>query len=249
MQKNEMKAMLKKGEPVLGCMVHGALPALVEILGLAGFHFVMIDAEHNPLTVSECERLVVAAEARRITPIIRPPQNNPKVILRYLDIGAMGIVIPDVGNKQEAEAAVQAVKYAPLGIRGVASTRSVDYGMTISKPEYISHANRETMVIAIIESEEGVDNTREILTTQGVDAAFIGTSDLSMSLGVPGQTNHPKVQEAFNKVLQIGLEVGTPIGAIVRGGETPQQYFAMGLAIAFTSVHSLLKKAAKEFVG
>lgn len=248
MKKNIMKARLGQQKTVVGCIVQAVTPSIVEILGLAGFHFVMIDVEHSSLSVSECERLVLAADARQITPLVRPPANNPKDILRYLDIGAQGIVIPDVKDRQDAVEAVKSVKYAPIGMRGLASTRGLDYGMTLSKPEALKNANDETIVIAIIESIEGVQNARDIFSVPGIDAAFIGTSDLSMSIGAIGKSDHPEVQEAVDKVLKIGVENDTPIGLIVRDGETPRQHFNRGISIAFTSVYSMLKKASRDFV-
>jgi 4-hydroxy-2-oxoheptanedioate aldolase len=248
MYKNVVKEMLFNKQPVLGCMVNGPFPALVEILGLAGFHFVFIDAEHSTLSFRECEELVRAAEIRHIVPFIRTPENNPKTILRYMDLGAMGIIIPDVNRKEEAEAAVRAVKYAPRGDRGLATTRCQDFGYGKSKSEYFKVANYETMVIALIESKEGVDNAKEILAVEGVDACFIGTSDLSMSLGVLGQVDHPLVRSAFDKVLNLGIQMGKPVGVVVRDNETPKQLLDRGLSMVFTGVNALVKGAAKDFI-
>lgn len=246
--KNNLKLKLQTGEPAMGCIVQGALPALVEIIGLAGFDFVFIDSEHGPLSVRDCEDLVRAAEVRHIVPVIRVPENKPGVILRHMDIGAMGIVMPHVDNKEEAQAAVRAVKYYPQGERGLASSKSSDYGMGRPRAEYVIEANNETMVFAIVESKEAIDNIEEILSVDGMDAVLIGTSDLSQSLGVPGQVNHPAVEAAFERVLSLGISLGKPIGATVRGGETAKQYFDRGVSIALTTAYSLFKGAAKSFV-
>lgn len=248
MYKNSIKELLNHKQPVLGCLINGAFPPLVEIAGLAGFHFVFIDAEHGPLTIKDCEELVRAAEVRHIVPIIRTPENNPKTILRYLDIGAMGIIIPEVNSREEAEAAVRAVKYPPVGVRGLASARSADYGFGKSKPEYIEDANSETMVIILIESKEAVDHAEEILSVEGVDAFFIGTSDLSTSMGLMGQVDHPLVKAAFNKVLDAGLRMGKPIGVVARDGESPRKLIERGVSITFISAYSLMKNSAKAFI-
>lgn len=249
MYKNTVKEMLRKKQPVLGCMVNGPYPALVEILGLAGFHFIFIDVEHSTLSFHECEELVRAAELRHIIPLIRTPENNPKTILRYMDLGAMGIIVPDMSSREEAEAAVRAVKYAPLGDRGLATTRSQDFGYgKKSKTEYFQDANAETMVIALIESKEGVDHAEEILSVEGIDACFIGTSDLSMSLGVMGDVNHPQVREGFDKVLNLGLRMGKPVGVVVRDNETPKQLLDKGISMVFTGINSLIKNGAKDFI-
>jgi 4-hydroxy-2-oxoheptanedioate aldolase len=248
MYKNVVKKMLQEKQPVLGCIVNGPYPALVELLGLAGFHFVFIDAEHGSLSVSECEELVRAAEVRRIVPLIRTPENNPKQILRYLEIGAMGIIIPEVNSRAEAEAAVQAVKYAPLGRRGLATMRCADFGYGKSKAEYLQEANDETLVIVLVESKPAVEQAEEILSVEGVDAFMIGTSDLSMSLGVQGQVDHPLVVEAYHRVLSLGKALDKPIGIIVRDGESPRKYFDQGISFAYTNLTALIKSSAREFI-
>ncbi len=248
MYKNKVKAMLAAREPVLGCIVNGPAPDLVEMIGLAGFDFVFIDGEHSALSLPECLEMVRAAEVRHLVPFIRTPQNDPKVILHYMDMGAMGLIIPEVGSRAEAEAAVRAVKFAPLGVRGMSSSRSADYGFGKSKAEYVQEANAETMVIPIIESEAGVEHAEVIMSTPGVDAIFVGTSDLSMSLGVTGQVDHPLVQAAFDKVLQLGLAMNKPIGVITRDGESPAGYIERGVSLIFTTAYSLFKAAARDFV-
>jgi len=248
MYKNVVKEMLQNKQPVIGCMVPGYYPSLVEMIGLLGYHFIFIDAEHSSLSLRECEDLVRIAELRQVVPFIRSPENNPKTILHYMDIGAMGIIIPEVNNQSEAQAAVRAAKYAPMGERGLATTRSADFGIGKEKGDYLSKANQETMVIALIESQAGVENVEEILAVPGVDACFIGTSDLSMSFGVPGQLRHPLVRSAFDRVLQAGLRQNKPVGVVVREGESPKELLDQGLSMVFTSIHSLFKKAAKDFL-
>lgn len=248
MYKNKVKAMLMARQPVLGCIVNGPVPDLVEMIGLAGFDFVFIDVEHSALSLHECQEMVRAAEVRHLVPFIRSPQNDPKVILHYMDMGAMGLVLPEVDTREQAEAAVRAVKFPPLGVRGMASSRSSDYGFGKSKAAYLQEANEETMVIAIIESEEGVANAEEIMATPGLDCIFVGTSDLSMSLGVVGQTNHPLVEAAFDKILRLGLAMDKPIGVIARDGESPTKYFERGVSLSFTTAYSIFKSGAKEFV-
>ncbi len=248
MYKNKVKAMLATHQPVLGCIVNGAVPDLVEMIGLVGFDFVFIDGEHSALTLPQVQEMVRAAEVRQLVPFIRTPQNNPKDILHYMDMGAMGLVIPEVETPEEIEAAVHSAKFPPMGIRGLASSRSLDYGYGKPKAEAINEANEETMVIPIIESELGVSNAEQIMSTPGIDAVYVGTSDLSMSLGVVGQVGHPLVQAAFDKVLNLGLAMNVPVGVIARDGESPAKYFERGVSLCFTSVYSIFKAGAKQFV-
>ncbi len=247
MYDNKLKKKLAAGQNVIGCIVQGALPALVEIAGLTGFDFVFIDAEHGPLSEGDCEELIRAAEARDIVPLVRVRENNAGLILRYLDAGAMGIILPGLKNKAEAEAAVRAVKYYPRGERGLSGTRSSNFGLGSMK-EYVQYANEQTMVLTIIENPEAVANMAEILSVDGLDAAIIGTSDLAQSLGFPGEGNRPEVQAAFDRAVAGGLPTGKAIGAVVRGGETSQDYFSKGLTIALTTSYGLLAGASKSFV-
>jgi len=249
MYKNSLKEKMKMHEPVAGCMIQGFFPALVEICGLAGFDFIFIDAEHGALSPSECEELVRAAEVRHTVPLIRVPNSEPDTILRFMDIGAMGIILPGVSTREEAEKAVRAVKYYPQGSRGLNAVRATDYGMTTPLSEYVVDANQETIVLAIIENTTAIENLADILSVDGIDGLILGTSDLSQSLGVPGQGKHPKVQEAYHKFLKEGLKTGKSIGTVVRSGEAVQEYLDAGLSILITSAYSLFGNEAKRFVG
>lgn len=246
---NALKEKIKKGEPVSGCMISAALPALVEISALAGFDFVFIDAEQGPLSEKDCEILVLAAEARGIIPLVRAPQNSPEIVLRYMDVGAMGIIMPGVKNREEAERVVRAVKYYPRGERGLTSARAADYGMDRPMSEYVAAANRETMVFAIIESREAIENIQEILSVEDLDGVIMGAGDLSQDMGYPGQTGHPEVEAAFQKALDLGIGSGKAFGSVLREGETPEKYLSRGVHVLLTSAFSLFAKGAKEFVG
>jgi len=245
---NSLKEKMKKGVPITGCMISAALPALVEISALAGFDFVFIDAEQGPLSEKDCEILVLAAEARGIVPLIRVPQNSPEVVLRYMDVGAMGIIMPGVKNREEAERVVRSVKYFPRGERGLTASRASDYGMGKPMSEYVVEANRETIVMAIIESREAIENIREILSVDDLDGVIMGAGDLSQDMGYPGQTGHPEVEAAFQKALDMGLGSGKAFGSVLRAGETPDKYLNRGVNILLTSAFSLLAHGAKGFV-
>lgn len=248
MYRNTVKEKLLNKMPVLGCIVQGALPALVEIIGLTGFDFVFLDCEHGASSLRDCEEAVKTAEARRLIPLVRVPRNSPDTILQHMDIGAMGIILPGIETKADAEKAVRSAKYYPLGQRGLGSTRASDFGLTMPRHDYVQMANEETMVWAIIESAAGVENCEEIIAAKGVDAVLVGPTDLSQSLGVPGSTDHPLVKDAFEKVLKAGLKQGKPVGVTVRSGESARQYFEKGVSIAIITAFSLFASAAKDFV-
>lgn len=210
---NRMKAKIEAGEPAFGVSITFPAPELAEMLGQAGFDWIMIDAEHgshDPLSVYE---MSLACELHGLTPIVRPQVNSSDVILRYLDRGAMGVQVPHVNTKEEAEAAVRACRFHPKGDRGLGGGRK-SYGLSTS--EYVAASNAETLVCVQIEHMEGVRNLDEILTVDGVDVFFVGPSDLSQSMGYPGQRDHPEVQrvltEVFDKIHAAGKASGTPGG-------------------------------------
>lgn len=247
MYKNSLKEKLQNKEKVMGCIIKGWAP-WVELCGKVGFDFVFIDAEHAPLSEQDCENLIRAAEVTNIIPLIRVRSNDAELILRYMDIGAMGIIVPGISNKEEAEAAVNAVKYYPLGNRGLSTTRASDYGLGMGLKDYVPFANAQTMVLTVIENIDGVNNIEEILNVEGMDGAIIGTTDLSHSLGVPGQAKNQIVQDAFDKALANGLKTGKAVGAVVRKGETPKDYFDIGCQIVLTTSYGLFNGAAKKFL-
>ncbi len=248
MKKNLLKEKLLKGEVASGVLIQDPATQIVEVLALLGFDWLFIDGEHSSLSLSEVGQLVIAAEARDMTPLVRVPQNLPEVILPYLDAGAMGIIIPGVESVEDCRVAVRAAKYAPQGVRGLAPARSADYGLRGPLGEYVKAANRETLVLADVEDREGVENIEGILGTEGIDGVVIGSNDLSQSLGFPGQTTHPVVVEAINKILAAGKKARKPIGGVVRGGETPRQYIENGYQLLLTSVYGLLIEAGKQFL-
>jgi len=249
MKKNLMKEKLQKGGIAAGVIIQDPAVQLVEVLGLLGFDWLFIDCEHSPMSLEDVGQLIMAAELRGITPLVRVPQNLPEIILRYLDAGAMGIIIPGAETVEDAQQAVRGAKYPPEGVRGLAGVRTADFGLSGSLGDYVKIANRETMVLAVVESCKGVENIEGILETEGIDGVSIGSNDLSQSLGVPGQTNHPLVVEAIDKILAAGRKKGKPIGGLVRGGETPKQYIEKGYQMLLTSVSGLIIGAGKQFLG
>jgi len=248
MYQNKVKKRIAEKKPVVGCIVNGPYPALVEILGLVGFHFIFIDTEHSSLSLSQCEELIRASELRDIVPIIRVPENNPKDILHLMDLGAMGLIVPEISSREEAEAVVRAAKYAPMGNRGLATTRSADFGFGKPKPGLLEQANRETIIIVLIESSKGVENAADILCVEGIDGCFIGTSDLSMSMGHLGDVDHEEVKFATKQVLQSAQKLGKFAGIVVRSGDSPKELLEMGFSMVFLNIHSLIKKASLDFI-
>ncbi len=213
---NRIKRLIKQGKKVSGAWAQIASPLASEIMARAGFDFLMIDMEHGPSDVlsliAQCQPL----NGSSTVPFVRAPWNDFVVIKRILDAGAYGLLIPYVNTKAEAEAAVRACKYPPLGIRGIAgSPRAAGYGQNIMN--YLTRANDEIFIMTAVETPEAVANLDEILTVQGLDGIFIGPMDLSTSLGHFANPNNPEVQAVIagieKKVLASGKALATISGS------------------------------------
>ena len=177
MQKNQTKEKLKAGETVFGAFVRYPDPALIEFLGYQGWDFLVFDAEHGTIEPRDCENMTRSAELRGVTPIVRVTTNLQPIILRFLDTGAQGVLVPWVQSSVEAKAAVDSIKYYPLGIRGLAGVRAADFGQTKSLGDYVQEANSETLVVLQIETFQAIEQLPEILKINEIDVIFIGEDD------------------------------------------------------------------------
>ena len=207
LKKNQLKELISTGQLALGTHIDTYSPTLIEIAGLAGFDYVYIEAEHAPLNWETFEHLVRAAELSSLTPLVRldeEPLN--RLVRKALEAGVQGVIIPHISSVEEAAAAVQAVKFPPDGVRGMGTMRARRYG-TISLVDYLEWSNRESLVIILIEEQAAVERIEEILSVEGIDVVVFGPSDYSISIGVPGQTTHPRVLDARRQVVETALRL------------------------------------------
>ena len=247
MKKNQIKEKLAAGKPVYGAMVQFPDPDLTELLGYAGFDWILIDAEHGSINENDCAAMVRACELANTTAIVRPPSHHPEILLRFLDRGAQGVQVPHVNTAQDARAVVEAVKYYPVGKRGATSaTRSAGYGFRESIPDYFKFSNQETLVCVMIEEREAVRNLPEILKVDGVDVFFVGSADLAQTMGFPGNKNAPEVQavvrEAMDRIIAAGKVAGVSCDE-----EQMTKYVDLGVRYFHTGVSPLMKFAARHF--
>jgi len=243
-----MKAKLLSGQPALGVSVMIPSPQIVEMIGRLGFDWVMIDCEHGAITPESVELMVMAAELNGLTPIVRPESQAPHAILQALDRGAMGVQVPHVSTAADARRIVEAVKYHPLGNRGLgAGTRPTNYGYGVSLADYAQEANRETLVCVQLEDTQALHNIHEILQVEGVDVFFIGPSDLSQSMGYPGQTEAPQVQAAINSALTTIIGAGKIAGS-TGNFQAIASHLSKGCLYVYTHVPRLLASGAVEFM-
>jgi len=207
--KNLLKEKIREGKAVIGTFVELGHPDVTNILSHAGFDWLLIDGEHSPIGFETMERLLMAMDGSGCTPIVRPQWNDPVIIKRVLDIGAHGVLVPWVNSREEAEAAVQACRYPPDGIRGWGPRRAERFD-----PDYRATANDEMLVSVQIETQKAIDNLEEITAVEGVDALYIGPYDLSNNLGfgVPPAFDNPRFLGALEHVLAVAEDYGKPAG-------------------------------------
>lgn len=205
-----IKARLKEGGVSVGSWMSMAHPSIAEILAGAGYDWVVVETEHTAIDNSEVLRLIMAIERGGAIPLVRLAWNDPIQCKAVLDSGAAGVIVPMINTRADAELAVRSAKYPPMGFRGVGLARAQGYGERFA--EYVAHANDATLVIVQIEHYEAVANIDAILEVPGIDGTFIGPYDLSMSLGLPGQLDHPDVVAAKERVLAATLARGLTAG-------------------------------------
>lgn len=248
MKTNRTKSKLQAGENVFGCFLRTTDPTMIDFVGYQPWDFMVFDGEHGTLEPRDCENLVRVAESHDVTPLVRVTTNLPPVILRFMDSGAQGLLVPWVNSAREAEQAVQAVKYYPMGKRGLAGVRAADFGQRYSLGEYVEQANRETLVVVQVETVEAVEKLPEIVEVEGVDVIFIGPADLSHSLGLPGEISHPRVQETFQRIVDIVTASGPALGTLVPNAEAARQWLDWGARYLAISLEALAGPACREFL-
>lgn len=200
MFKNKLKKDLYDGKVCFGTFIASNAPDTVEICGILGFDFVVIDAEHGYVSPETCIPMIRAAEATGMTPLVRVCENSETVLLRTLDVGAHGVHIPQINSVEQAQNAIKYVKYFPQGQRGVSFHRAGGFGIH-NINDYMTQENDETLVIFHCENVLALEHIDEIAATEGLDVIIFGPFDMSQSMGIPGQITDPRVEAAALKML------------------------------------------------
>ena len=245
MLENRTKAKLAAGEPVFGCFVRTAEPSLVEYVALLGWDFLVFDGEHGTLQPNQVEDLCRAVEPHGVTPIVRVTTNDPPTILRFLDTGAHGVHVPWVNSAAEAERAVRFVKYSPRGQRGLAGSRASEWGLREPLSAYVERANRETLVVIQVETQDAVDAIDDYLAIDGVDVLFLGPTDLSQSLGHPGDLGHPDVVAALERVAAAVIGSDKVLGIYAGTSDMTREWLDRGARYFTTSLEPFLRDGMK----
>lgn len=218
-------------------------PALVEIAGYAGFDFVIVDLEHGASSIETLEHMLRAADATGVEAIVRPGSASRADILRVLDAGASGVLVPHVSSAADAQAVVAAAHYPPVGGRGMAMTsRAGRYGLT-TMPEHLRVAGGRTVVAVQVEDAAAIEHVHGISAVPGVDVVFIGPADLATSLGHPGDARHPEVAAAIESIRRTVLDAGTTrLGAFATDEEDAVRWTAGGAQLVALSSTSLIAR-------
>jgi 4-hydroxy-2-oxoheptanedioate aldolase len=241
MLENRTKAKLAAGDAAFGCFVRTPESQLIEYVGMLGWDFLVFDAEHGPLQPREVEDLCRAIEPRGTTPIVRVTTNDAPTILRFLDTGIHGVHVPWVNSAAEAERAVRAVKYSPRGIRGLAGSRASEWGLREPIGAYVQRANRETLVVIQVETQDAVDAIDDYLKIDGIDVLFLGPTDLSQSLGHPGDLDHPDVLAALDRVADAVIGSGVTLGIYAGSVDMTKAWLDRGARYFTTSLEPFLR--------
>jgi len=223
---NSFRQRLLAGETLIGSWCALANPVTTEVLGLAGFDWLVLDGEHAPNDISTFVPQLMALKGSVSAPVVRPPCNEPVIIKRLLDIGFSNFLIPFVETAAEATQAVASTRYPPQGIRGVSvSHRSNMYGTV---PGYNSTVNDNITVLVQIETQQSVDNIDAIAAVDGVDGIFVGPGDLSAALGYLGQPAHPEVLKVIKHVFERTKAAGKPSGILAPVEADARRYLEWG---------------------
>ncbi len=204
------KDKLSAGEPALGGWIMIGHPSVAEILAGEGFDWLGVDMEHTSTTVRMFHELALAVKGTGVDLLVRLPGHDPQVTKLVLDAGADGIIVPSVNTADQAREAVAMAKFPPEGHRGASLCRATDFGRNFET--YYGQHNENVLVVCMLEHVDAVENVDAILATPGIDATFIGPYDLSASMGIPGQTDHPDALQAQQTLLAACQRHGVPAG-------------------------------------
>ena len=247
MTRNKLKLKLQRGEAASGVWLTFMDPNLIEFYGYLGFDYVIIDAEHQAVDKANCLELVRACDLVGLTSIVRPDNKAPWTILGFLDLGAQGIYAPHVRTALDAQAVVEAVKYAPLGSRSMNYPRPMKYGITDSPREMYEQANDDTMVIVLVEEPEGIQNLDEIIRVPGVDVVGIGDGDLSHAMGFVGDKGNPELRRIVEAAEARVVAGGKAVDAVVADVTGAQEAMKQGATMISLSDRQLLQTVGQEF--
>jgi 4-hydroxy-2-oxoheptanedioate aldolase len=250
MRVNHTLERLRQGSTVLGCAIQQYRSAEIpRAFAAAGFDYLFVDAEHGAFDMETVQDMVTAAVHAGITPFVRVAELHYSLVARFLDAGAQGIILPRVESPELLEKAVSWMRFPPVGKRGFGVTApQIDYE-TRSFAEIVEHFNRNTMAVVQFETRIAMERAEELLSVKGVDVGMVGPSDLSISLGVPGEFDHPKLVECVTQFIEACNRHGVVPGIHCRSAVYAKRWAQRGMRfVGAGGEHGLLLEKAKETV-
>ena len=248
MRENRTKSRLRDGQLALGCALQQyRSPEIPRLLAAVGFDYLFIDAEHGAFSLETVEELINASNHSGITPFVRVGEMLYSLVTRALDIGAQGIIFPRVEDPLLLQEAISWVKYPPYGVRGFGfMAPQLDYEQH-SLPEIINHLNEQTMIVVQFETAAALENCDELLSVPGIDVGMIGPTDLSISLGVPGEFPHPKLVGAVDSFIEACGRHGVVPGIHCRTAQMALPWMKRGMRfLGCGSEHGMMLEKARD---
>ena len=250
MQANKLKERIAAGKACFGVISPTVDPIICEYIGLNGFDYYMIDAEHGGITASDITNLVRACEVVDCTPLARIRSVDPKLILQFMDAGVMGVMMPTIDTVGDVKTLVEAIKYPPVGKRGLGPVRSARYMQgELSQEAYVHFANAQTLVMPQVETMACVENLEAMCQLPEVDGFIIGPRDLAMSMGFYDGPGHPEVQAMLDRIFKTILDHGKFFGTVAGTPAQAESLIEKGASMILNSVQGLLKLQSKVFLG
>lgn len=242
-----LKQRLRNGEQVLGTMVTTfASPDIAKILKNCGFDFIIIDCEHGAFTTREVANIIAEARGINFPALVRIPEMRREHALKFMEMGASGLLLPNTETAEQARMLVDCAKYAPMGRRGVSLSRPHTDFQKVDSLEYMREANDQTILMCQIESRRGVESIEEIMAVDGIDVGFIGPNDMTQDYGILGQFTHPDIVAAIERVVIAAKNNGKWSGAHFGAAEPLKPWLTRGMQInMWNSDNGLLALGAK----
>jgi 4-hydroxy-2-oxoheptanedioate aldolase len=245
---NPVKDTLRNGGTAIGVFIPMPSPDIVEIIALAGFDFALLDAEHGRISPDDAYPMILAAEARDIPAMVRVGENDRQVILKYLDLGVSGVMIPQTNTPELVKDALAGMRYAPAGLRGLAGGRTFDYGQAAPMAEMVPQINDRVLGIIQFEHIDALAHLEGILATPGIDVLFVGPTDLHQSMGFGGQLGHPDVEAVIQQVVDTAKGSGVALAIVAPDAAATNKRLAQGFQMVVTNVPALLMQGSRNLL-
>lgn len=245
---NPLKERLAAGEAVVGVFVPMPSPEVVEILAVAGFGFILLDAEHGRVSPENAYPLILAAEANGVPTVARVGQNDRQVILKFLDLGIGGVMIPQTNTISAAQDALAAMRYHPRGVRGLAGGRGFGYGLGEPAAALVPRLNERVLGIVQFEHIDALAQLEQILALPELDVLFVGPNDLAQSMGFPGQPGHPDVEAVIEQVVAAARRAGVALGTVAADAPAVNRRLEQGFRMIGANATTLLARSGRELM-